>query len=53
VAGYTKLNLKDEVEDRDTMRGFEAGPDGAELIAIGAPHAGPGDPELAHGWWGD
>jgi hypothetical protein len=34
------------------MRGFEGGPDGAELIAIGAPHTGPGDAETVQDWWG-
>ena len=38
---------------KDTMRGFEAGPDGAELIAVGAPHTGPGDAQVEQGWWGD
>jgi hypothetical protein len=33
------------------MRGFEAGPDGAELIAFGAPGTGPGDAEVVPGWW--
>jgi hypothetical protein len=38
-----------------TMRGFEAGPDGAELLAFGAPTAGPvgTDVELEQGWWSD
>jgi hypothetical protein len=90
MAGYTKLNLKEEVEDqgpnfgyegkiearmarvaklddeivelrpfdavrvhKNTMRGFEAGSDGAEMIAIGAPHTGPGDAETVDGWWDD
>jgi mannose-6-phosphate isomerase-like protein (cupin superfamily) len=38
---------------KDTMRAFEAGPDGAELIAIGAPHTGPGDADMAQDWWRD
>jgi mannose-6-phosphate isomerase-like protein (cupin superfamily) len=37
---------------KDTMRSFEAGPDGAELLAIGAP-GGPGDAEIDQGWWSD
>ena len=87
MAGYTKVNLKDDVEDqgpnfgykgkiearmarvplelehsgvsylrlvhKNTMRGFEAGPDGAEMIAIGAPHTGPGDAQTVDGWWDD
>ncbi len=38
---------------KDTMRGFEAGPEGAELLAVGAPHTGPGDAEVAADWWSD
>ena len=38
---------------KDTMRGFEAGPEGAELIAIGAPNTGPGDGDTVQGWWSD
>jgi hypothetical protein len=32
------------------MRGFEAGPDGAELLAFGTPAIGPNDAELAPDW---
>jgi len=39
--------------DKDTMRGFEGGPEGAELIAIGAPNTGPGDAEVEQDWWSD
>jgi mannose-6-phosphate isomerase-like protein (cupin superfamily) len=63
VAGSGRLKLGDEVRDveqwdavrihKDTMRGVEAGPDGLELIAIGAPNTGPGDAETEQGWWGD
>ena len=38
---------------KNTMRGFEAGSEGAEMIAIGAPHTGPGDAETVDGWWDD
>ena len=37
----------------DTMRALEAGPEGAEYIAIGAPNTGPGDGEIVMGWWSD
>jgi uncharacterized cupin superfamily protein len=63
IGGSARAKLDDEVVElrlldavrvpKHTMRGFEAGPEGAELIAVGAPHTGPGDAELAHGWWGD
>jgi mannose-6-phosphate isomerase-like protein (cupin superfamily) len=39
--------------DKDTVRGFEAGPDGAEVIAVGAPNTGPGDAETMNDWWTD
>lgn len=38
---------------KDPTRGFEAGPEGAELIAIGAPNTGPGDAEVENNWWDD
>jgi mannose-6-phosphate isomerase-like protein (cupin superfamily) len=37
---------------KETMRGFEAGPEGVELIAIGVP-GGPGDAETTQDWWSD
>ena len=61
VGGSLRIKLEDEVVDlkpfdavrvsKDTMRGFEAGPEGAELIAIGAPSTGPGDGDTVQGWW--
>jgi mannose-6-phosphate isomerase-like protein (cupin superfamily) len=61
VAGSGRVKLGDEVRDlaqwdavrvhKDTMRGFEAGADGLELIAIGAPNTGPGDADMEQGWW--
>jgi mannose-6-phosphate isomerase-like protein (cupin superfamily) len=37
----------------ETMRGFEAGPEGADLLAFGAPVTEPAgaDVEIEHGWW--
>jgi hypothetical protein len=35
---------------KDTMRGMEAGPEGAEFVAIGAP-GGPGDAVNVQDWW--
>jgi mannose-6-phosphate isomerase-like protein (cupin superfamily) len=61
VSGAGRIKLGDDVRElkqwdavrvhKDTMRGFEAGPDGVELIAIGAPNTGPGDAEMEQGWW--
>jgi mannose-6-phosphate isomerase-like protein (cupin superfamily) len=61
ISGGGRIALADEVRDlalwdavrihKDTMRGLEAGPEGMELIAIGAPNTGPGDAETEQGWW--
>ena len=63
VVGSGRVKLGDEVVElrqwdavrvpKDTMRGFEAGPEGVELIAIGAPNTGPGDADTVQGWWSD
>jgi mannose-6-phosphate isomerase-like protein (cupin superfamily) len=63
VSGSGRIKLGDDVRDlkqwdavrvhKDTMRSFEAGPEGVELIAIGAPNTGPGDAEMEQGWWSD
>jgi quercetin dioxygenase-like cupin family protein len=37
--------------DPETMRGFEAGPDGVELIAVGGPVGDKNDAELVNDWW--
>jgi mannose-6-phosphate isomerase-like protein (cupin superfamily) len=63
VSGSMRAKVDDQVVEleqwdtlrvhKDTMRGFEAGPEGAEMIAIGAPNTGPGDAEVEQGWWSD
>jgi len=63
ISGSARAKLENEVVDlkpwdalrvhKDTMRSFEAGPEGAELIAIGAPNTGPGDADMVQGWWMD
>jgi mannose-6-phosphate isomerase-like protein (cupin superfamily) len=63
ISGSLRAKLEDEILElrpldalrvgKDTVRGFEGGPEGAELIAIGAPHTGPGDAQLVNDWWGD
>jgi mannose-6-phosphate isomerase-like protein (cupin superfamily) len=63
VSGNARMKLGDEILDlkqwdavrvpKDTMRSIEAGPDGAEFIAIGAPNTGPGDADMEQGWWRD
>ncbi len=63
LSGSARLKLGDEVielkpldavrVDRETVRNVEGGPEGAELIAFGAPNTGPGDAEVVQGWWMD
>jgi mannose-6-phosphate isomerase-like protein (cupin superfamily) len=63
VSGSGRIKLEDDVVElepwsavripKETMRAIEAGPDGVELIATGAPNTGPGDAENAPGWWSD
>jgi mannose-6-phosphate isomerase-like protein (cupin superfamily) len=63
LSGSLRAKLEDEVVElgpfdairvhKDTMRGFEAGPEGVEVIAIGAPHTPPGDADMVQGWWSD
>jgi uncharacterized cupin superfamily protein len=63
IKGSLRARLEDEVVElkpfdalrvhKDTMRSFEAGPEGAEMIAVGAPHTGPGDADMVNGWWAD
>jgi uncharacterized cupin superfamily protein len=63
VNGSARIKIEDEVRDmkqwdavrlrRDTVRSFEAGDEGAEFIAVGAPNTGPGDAEMIRDWWVD
>ena len=63
VSGSVRVKLEDEIVElkqwdavrvpKETTRGFEAGPDGVEIVAIGAPNTGPGDAEVEQNWWGD
>ncbi len=61
VGGSGRVKLDDEVVEvrqwdavrvpKETTRNFEAGPDGLELLAVGARHEGDG--EVVTGWWTD
>ena len=63
VNGSARIKIDDEIRDmkqwdavrlhRDTFRGFEAGDEGAEIIAIGAPNTGPGDADVVQDFWSD
>jgi mannose-6-phosphate isomerase-like protein (cupin superfamily) len=37
----------------ETPRAFEAGPEGVELLAFGAPSRDNGDAQMLAGWWTD
>jgi len=63
VRGSGRLKLDDEIVDvkeldvvrvpGEVMRAFEAGSDGIEVLAFGAPNTGPPqeDAEMQPGWW--
>jgi mannose-6-phosphate isomerase-like protein (cupin superfamily) len=63
VGGSGRIKLDDEVVDlkqwdivriaSDTVRNVEAGPEGIELILIGAPKTDPNDAEMIQDWWTD
>jgi mannose-6-phosphate isomerase-like protein (cupin superfamily) len=63
VSGSGRVKLDDDVHDvREwdavrvgpaTMRSFEAGPDGLELIAFGTPNVGNKDVDVVPGWWSE
>jgi mannose-6-phosphate isomerase-like protein (cupin superfamily) len=66
LSGSARVKLDDEVVHlkrwdtvrvpSETMRCFEAGPDGAEILAFGAPNTGPSalaDGEMTPDWWTD
>jgi quercetin dioxygenase-like cupin family protein len=61
LGGGARVKLDDEVVElrpwdivriaKDTVRNVEAGPEGAELLLIGAPSTGAGDAQIIQGWW--
>jgi mannose-6-phosphate isomerase-like protein (cupin superfamily) len=61
VEGGGRMKLDDDVIDLarwdvvrvspPTVRAFEAGPGGLELLAFGAPISEQGDTEMVPGWW--
>jgi mannose-6-phosphate isomerase-like protein (cupin superfamily) len=63
VAGSARVKLDDDIVELNewdalrippgTMRGVEGGPEGAELIAFGAPSNENRDVEMVQGWWTD
>ena len=63
LQGSARIKVEDEVIELrpydalrvspGTPRGIEGGPDGAELLAFGAPNTENKDAELLEGWWSD
>ncbi len=61
IAGSGRLKLDDEIIEverldairvsPEVIRAFEAGPEGIEVLAVGARHDGDG--EVLPGWWSD
>ena len=61
--GTLRVKVGDEIHElkpwdairihKDTMRGFEAGPDGLELIAFGTPNTENEDADVVPGWWAE
>ena len=63
ISGSARVKAGDDVVElaqfdairvsRAVPHGMEAGPEGAEIIAIGAPNTDNKDAEMVPGWWSD
>jgi mannose-6-phosphate isomerase-like protein (cupin superfamily) len=63
LSGSAQMKVEDEIVDLapldalrvapGVMRAFEAGPDGVEILAVGAPNTENQDAEMTPGWWSD
>lgn len=63
VSGSARIKLEDEVVELkawdavrvpgEVTRNLEAGPDGAEILAVGAPNTENQDAEMIRDWWTD
>jgi mannose-6-phosphate isomerase-like protein (cupin superfamily) len=61
ISGSARVAVGDEIVDlgewdairipRETMHGMEAGPDGCEILAFGAPNTENRDAQMQPGWW--
>ena len=61
ISGSARIKLDDEIVELKAMdavripgsttRGLEAGPDGAEVLAFGAPNTENRDAEMDPGFW--
>ncbi len=63
VSGSARVRLDDEMRELrawdairvapEVVRAFEAGPEGAEILAFGSGESGTADVEMNPHWWGD
>jgi mannose-6-phosphate isomerase-like protein (cupin superfamily) len=63
LSGSARMKLEDDLVDLKpwdavrvpghVTRAMEAGPDGAEILAFGAPNTDGKDTEMVQGWWED
>ncbi len=63
LSGSLRVKLEDDVVELgqydairvpgDVARGLEGGPEGAEILALGAPNTENKDTEMLPGWWSD
>ena len=63
LSGSARAKLDDEFVElepldalrvpNDVVRAFQAGPEGAEILAFGAGPGGKGEAETLPGWWAD
>jgi uncharacterized cupin superfamily protein len=63
VSGELRMKLDDEIVELgawdavrvpgEVARAMEAGPEGAEVLAFGAPNTDNQDAEMLPGWWSD
>lgn len=61
MSGNARMKVEEEIldlRDGDALRvppelarGIEGGPDGCELLVLGAPNTGNKDTEMLPGWW--
>jgi mannose-6-phosphate isomerase-like protein (cupin superfamily) len=63
LSGSARMKLDDDIVELapldvlrvpgEVTRAFEAGPDGAEIVAFGAPNTENQDAEMVQDWWTD